>query len=438
MADRDSWKRLFTRRQRNGAAQSLEGEMLRALMDYLPDAIYFKDTASRFIRTNKAHAKRWFHLDDPAEAVGKTDFDFFATEHALKAFEDEQRIVQTGRPLVDLEEKEIWPDGRVTWGSSTKMPFYDQTGNIVGTFGVTRDITERKEALRREQEQRRHLELLISQIRDSVVRLRAVAENILAAATQQASGASEQTAALAQVAATIDQVRAIAEQTSQRAQGVADLARETEDVSEAGRRSVGEAIEGMGQIKQKVDTIASTILALSEQTQTVGQITAAVDDIATQSNMLALNAAVEAARAGEAGKGFAVVAAEVRSLAAQSRAATVQVRDILSEIQRGVNTVVMATEEGLKGADAGVRLTGRAGEALQKLAARVLESTQAAVQIATAAHQQLVGMEQIAQVMQGIQQVTSQNLAAAQHLQQAVGELNRLAGELQDTAGRNS
>src|SRR5208283_4028636 len=85
-----------------------------------------------------------FGLDDPAQAVGKTDFDFFGEEHARPAFEDEQKIMKSGTAMVDLEEKESWPDCRQTWVSTTKIPFRDAQGEIVGTFGISRDITERK------------------------------------------------------------------------------------------------------------------------------------------------------------------------------------------------------------------------------------------------------------------------------------------------------
>jgi PAS domain S-box-containing protein len=127
-------------------ALAYERHLLKTLMDNLPDAIYFKDTDSRFIRTNKAHAERWFGLSDPEQAVGKTDFDFFSEEHAQQAYADEQEIVRTGQPLINIEEKETWPDGRVTWVSTTKMPLRDAEGRSMGTFGITRDITERKAA----------------------------------------------------------------------------------------------------------------------------------------------------------------------------------------------------------------------------------------------------------------------------------------------------
>lgn len=117
--------------------------LLRALMQNIPDAIYFKDTASRFLMMSKAQSKK-FHLTDPAEAIGKTDHDFFTKPHADQALADEKKILRTGKPLVGIEEKETWPDGSETWVSTTKMPLRDVTGRIIGTFGISRDITERK------------------------------------------------------------------------------------------------------------------------------------------------------------------------------------------------------------------------------------------------------------------------------------------------------
>ncbi len=122
-----------------------EKYLLNSLIDTIPDNIYFKDSESRFIRINKLMAKR-FGLNDPQEALGKTDFDFFDEEHARPAFEDEQRIIATGEPIIGLEEKEVWPDGHISWVSTTKMPSRDKNGGIMGIMGISRDITERKMA----------------------------------------------------------------------------------------------------------------------------------------------------------------------------------------------------------------------------------------------------------------------------------------------------
>jgi PAS domain S-box-containing protein len=135
----------ITERHEAEAALEQERYLLHALMDNLPHSIYFKDVHSRFIRINKALAK-YFGLGDAAEALGKTDFDFFADEHAIEARTDEEQVMQTNQPLLDKEEKETWPDGRETWVTTTKLPLYNEHGEIVGTFGISRDITERKRA----------------------------------------------------------------------------------------------------------------------------------------------------------------------------------------------------------------------------------------------------------------------------------------------------
>jgi PAS domain S-box-containing protein len=135
----------ITERKEAEEELAYEQSLLRALLDNATDQVYFKDINSRFIRISKAQAER-FGLRDPAQAVGKTDFDFFAEDHARPAFLDEQEIMKTGRPLVDQEEKETWPNGRVAWVSTTKVLLQDKQGQIIGTFGISRDITKRMRA----------------------------------------------------------------------------------------------------------------------------------------------------------------------------------------------------------------------------------------------------------------------------------------------------
>jgi PAS domain S-box-containing protein len=125
------------------AALSQANALLQTMLEHMPDHIYFKDFQSRFIRNSRSQAMA-LGLSDPAEAIGKSDFDFFP--HAQLSFEKEQEIMQSGKPLVDEEELVVWPNGRETWVSTTKMPLLDQEGQIIGTFGISRDITERKRA----------------------------------------------------------------------------------------------------------------------------------------------------------------------------------------------------------------------------------------------------------------------------------------------------
>jgi PAS domain S-box-containing protein len=133
----------ITERRRAEEALRHEQALFNSLTSTIPDHIYFKDRQSRFIRINGAMA-RSFELRDVAEAVGKTDFDIFSEEHALQSYTDEQRIMETGEPMIGVEEKETWPDGHVTWVSTTKMPLRDAQGCITGLVGISRDITERK------------------------------------------------------------------------------------------------------------------------------------------------------------------------------------------------------------------------------------------------------------------------------------------------------
>jgi PAS domain S-box-containing protein len=129
-----------------GVEESLDSErtLLGALLNHVPDSIYFKDLASRFIRVSAFQARKK-GMSSPDELKGKTDFDFFSGEHAQQAYNDEQRIIRTGQPLINIEEKETWPDGRVTWVSTSKMPLHGPDDRIIGTFGISRDITARKE-----------------------------------------------------------------------------------------------------------------------------------------------------------------------------------------------------------------------------------------------------------------------------------------------------
>lgn len=134
----------ITERRRAEEALAQERFLLQALMNHVPDHVYFKDRDSRIIRISKALAQL-FGVSDPAQAVGKTDFDFFTEEHARQAYEDEQAIIRTGQP-VTKEERETWAGRPDTWVSTTKAPLRDEEGNVVGTFGISRDITERRRA----------------------------------------------------------------------------------------------------------------------------------------------------------------------------------------------------------------------------------------------------------------------------------------------------
>jgi len=259
---------------------------------------------------------------------------------------------------------------------------------------------------------------------------------IMASTNQVASGATETAAAVSETTSTVEEVKQTALVSSQKAKSVADTAQRAVQVAQVGRRSVEESIVGMGRIQGQVEAIAESIVRLSEQSQTIGEIIATVNDLAEQSNLLAVNAAIEAAKAGEQGKGFAVVAQEVKSLAEQSKEATSQVRTILNDIQKATNAAVMATEQGNKAVEDGVRQSKEAGEAIRQMSMSIDESSQAANQIAASSQQQLTGMDQVAMAMENIRQASEQNVTGMRQVELTVQGLHDLGQKLKDLVAR--
>jgi PAS domain S-box-containing protein len=153
--------REIAERKRSEAALEHERHLLRTLMDNLPDRIYFKDRESRFLRNNRAHLRR-LGLDDPAQAAGKTDRDFFPVANAERALRHEQQVMSSGRTLTQ-EEHFVWPDGHEDWTLVTKMPLQDERGELIGTFGISRDVTDLKRSEAELRRAREGLELRVQQ-----------------------------------------------------------------------------------------------------------------------------------------------------------------------------------------------------------------------------------------------------------------------------------
>ena len=127
------------------SAVEFERFLLETMLEHVPDAVYFKDTDSRFIRLSRSLSEK-FSLANPNEAIGKSDADFFSCEHAQAALADEREIMASGKPIAGKLERETWPDHEDTWCSSTKAPLRDAAGKIIGTFGISRDVTEQMRA----------------------------------------------------------------------------------------------------------------------------------------------------------------------------------------------------------------------------------------------------------------------------------------------------
>jgi methyl-accepting chemotaxis protein len=251
--------------------------------------------------------------------------------------------------------------------------------------------------------------------------LNASAAQIRASTQQQAASVEEQLAAIQETAATADEITHSGARIASRAQEVIQAAQASVATSANGLRAVAEAARAMDAIRDQGEMVASNIVALSEKTQAIGEIIMTVNDISERSHLLALNAAIEAAAAGESGRSFAVVASELKVLADQAKDATIQVRSILGEIQRGINTSVVAV--GRERSD----ITERA---IEEITASVQESVQTFQQIVASTNQQQIGIEQVMGALQSIRQASQQTASGTRELETAAASLSELSGQL--------
>ncbi|GLS68223.1 methyl-accepting chemotaxis protein [Methylobacterium tardum] len=266
--------------------------------------------------------------------------------------------------------------------------------------------------------------------------LSAAAAEIRASAQEQAASVEQQFAAVQETAATVDEITHSGAQISKRATEVIATAQATAQTSRQGLRAVSDTAKAMDAIREQAEAVAGNIVSLSEKTQTIGDIIETVNDISERTHLLALNAAIEAAAAGESGRSFAVVASEMKLLADQAKAATGQVRGILGEIQRGINTSVMLTEEAVKRAAAGKTRSDTTQRTIEEITAKVEEGAQVFQQIIASTNQQQLGIEQVMGALQNIRQASQQTAAGTRQVETASANLTELAQALMGLAER--
>ncbi len=281
---------------------------------------------------------------------------------------------------------------------------------------------------------------MLASLREIAFQSREVCENLTLAAAQilsstqeQAAGTKQQAAAVQEITTTVEQINLSSKQVAERSRQVAGTAEAVAGQGASGLQVVHEAAVGMEAIREQTETVAENIITLSERTQAVGEIIATVNDIAEQSNLVALNAAIEAADARESGRRFSVVANEIKNLADQAKEATAQVRGILEQTQKGINTSVMLTEEALKRVETGREKTSVSEQVIRQMANNIQESVHAFQQIVGATNQQQIGLEQVTQALHEIRQASQQTAVTTSQLEKAAQELTKLGDQLAKT-----
>ncbi len=262
-------------------------------------------------------------------------------------------------------------------------------------------------------------------------------EDLVTIAMEQSSGAAEQASAVQETTTTSEEIAATSNEISANIESVEQVAEETFGACVAGREAVRSAVEGMGQVKEKVGVIADRMVELGRKSQKIGGIVDIIDEISEQTHLLALNAAIEAAGAGEHGKRFSVVAAEIRRLAERTVEATTQIKSLVEEIQDSTNETVLATEKGSSIAAAGADRVDKIGDSLDRILNLVRQSKESTKEITVAIQQQATAGEQLVLTITDINDVAVQVNRSAEQVEKSVIRLKDLARKLKDLVEQN-
>ncbi|WP_136512993.1 methyl-accepting chemotaxis protein [Geomonas edaphica] len=330
------------------------------------------------------------------------------------------------RPLLQLTEKAH----KITGGDldeTIPVESNDEIGELAEAFNVMTTVIVRdlKDEIGRSGR-------LIASVKEAVIQLSSAANEMMAISAQQASGSTQQASAVQEVTTTSEEIAITAKMITANSKSVETVAEDTTKNCNGGREDVVNAIDGMGQVRSQVQSIAKSMLELGENSQKIGGIVEIIDEISDQTNLLALNAAIEAAGAGEAGKRFAIVAQEVKRLADRTVEATRQIKGLISEIQRATNNTIMVTEEGTKAVDAASHLVDKVQYSFATIQATAQETVRTAKEITLSTQQQTSACEQMAETMSEVRDVAQQVALSAHETERAIAEILELAQRLKE------
>ena len=330
------------------------------------------------------------------------------------------------RPLLKLTEAAH----RITGGNldeTIPVESNDEIGALAEAFNVMTTVIVRdlKDEIGRSGR-------LIASVKEAVIQLSSAANEMMAISAQQASGSTQQASAVQEVTTTSEEIAITAKMITANSRSVEAVAEDTTRNCNSGRGDVTNAIEGMGQVRSQVESIAKSMLELGNNSQKIGGIVEIIDEISDQTNLLALNAAIEAAGAGEAGKRFAIVAQEVKRLADRTVEATRQIKGLIGEIQRATNNTIMVTEEGTKAVDSASCLVDKVQLSFASIMGTAQETSRTAKEITLSTQQQTSACEQMAETMSEVRDVAQQVALSANETERAIAEILELAERLRE------
>ncbi len=255
---------------------------------------------------------------------------------------------------------------------------------------------------------------------------------IAATIEQQERSANQQAASVNETTTTMDELGASSQQVTEQTESAADSANRALHRAEGGTKAVDRSIEGMGRLREKVTAISQQIVHLSEQTNQIGNISTLVSDLANQTNMLALNAAVEAVRAGEHGRGFSVVAQEIRKLADESKRSAQKISTLVFDIQDAINSTVMATDEGNRTVEEGVKISHETSEAFTGVKEAINDVVANNQQISLTIRQQVTAIQQVVDAMNLLNSAAQETANGITQTKQGTQQLNEAALNLKE------
>jgi methyl-accepting chemotaxis protein len=273
--------------------------------------------------------------------------------------------------------------------------------------------------------------ILIQGVKDAALSISSASHELSASAEHMSKSSGDQAGRVTQVATATDEMSQTVGEIAHNTQSIATSAEDTVKVAKEGEIIVDRSVREVREIAQRVDESAQSIRTLGERSTQIGEIINVINDIADQTNLLALNAAIEAARAGEQGRGFAVVADEVRKLAERTANSTSEIGNMISAIQSDVEKSVTLMNDVTKKVEAGVDLSGRAGESLHVIVKSVDGLLEMVRQIASATEEMSATSMEISSDIVQIASSSRETSASSEQTARASVEMSRLSSDLE-------